>query len=234
MKTLLVAFCSIVFSAAAFGQNQTLMVNTNFTVVQTSNAPLIFQSPIGFGTNTSWQSQSRSNLGLGLGILTNTTVTNFRRDLGLASDTNVTFKAVTLDDSDTATLTNATNLALRIDSVEAGGFYAAYDGAYKWAFSIGSATNMADIVVLRKTSVQFQQPITFTGTNTQAVSQTRTNLGLGLPALTNTSNVTMMRALAGSTNTNQPFSGNIEYLNHSSNTWVMVVSNGVVISNYEQ
>jgi hypothetical protein len=88
---------------------------------------------------------------------------------------------------------------------------------------------MADIVVLRKTSVQFQQPITFTGTNTQAVPQTRTNLGLGLPALTNTSNVTIMRALAGSTNTNQPHSGTIE-LSDGTQGWSLTFSNGILLS----
>jgi hypothetical protein len=55
---------------------------------------------------------------------------------------------------------------------------------------------------------------------------TRTNLGLPLPALTNTSNVTTMRALAGSTNTNQPFSGSIAL----TNTNTLVFSNGILLS----
>lgn len=62
-------------------------------------------------------------------------------------------------------------------------------------------------------------------TNTAAAA-TRTNLGLGLPALTNTSNVTAMRALAGSTNTNQPFSGSISL----TNTNTLVFSNGILLS----
>jgi hypothetical protein len=70
-------------------------------------------------------------------------------------------------------------------------------------------------------------------TNTN-VTNFRSAIGLGLPALTNTSNVTTMRALAGSTNTNQPYSGTIEYLDHGNLTWVMVVSNGIIIDNYEQ
>lgn len=54
---------------------------------------------------------------------------------------------------------------------------------------------------------------------------TRTNLGLGLAALTNTSNVTTMRALAGSTNTNEPYSGTVAL----TNTNVLTFSNGVLL-----
>jgi hypothetical protein len=63
---------------------------------------------------------------------------------------------------------------------------------------------------------------------------TRTNLGLPLPALTNTSNVTMMRALAGSTNTNQPFSGNFEFKDSGDGSWAATVSNGIILKIEEQ
>jgi hypothetical protein len=56
----------------------------------------------------------------------------------------------------------------------------------------------------------------------------RTNLGLGLRALTNTSNVTTMRALAGSTNTNQPFSGYFEY-SDGTDTYGLTFSNGILL-----
>ena len=63
-----------------------------------------------------------------------------------------------------------------------------------------------------------------------AVANFRASLGIPLPALTNTSNVTIMRALAGSTNTNQPFSGLIrvqeEILNDSVN---IIISNGIIV-----
>jgi hypothetical protein len=63
------------------------------------------------------------------------------------------------------------------------------------------------------------------------VAATRTNLGLGLPALTNTSNVTTMRALAGSTNTNQPFSGTFNtYDPVSEEYYTVIVSNGIIVS----
>lgn len=84
--------------------------------------------------------------------------------------------------------------------------------------------------------------ITFGSTNTNPIavvfgfedaggevlrSIARTNLGLGLPALTNTSNVTMMRALSGSTNTNHPFSGSISVVG-TNNTNTLVFSNGIL------
>jgi len=62
-----------------------------------------------------------------------------------------------------------------------------------------------------------------------AIAQTRTNLGIPLAALTNTSNVTMMRALSGSTNTNHPFSGSIS-VTGTNNTNTLVFSNGILQS----
>jgi hypothetical protein len=62
---------------------------------------------------------------------------------------------------------------------------------------------------------------------TAAAAITRTNLGLGLPALTNTSNVTTMRALSGSTNTNHPFSGSVSVVG-TNNTNTLVFSNGIL------
>ena len=67
--------------------------------------------------------------------------------------------------------------------------------------------------------------IEFSGATNAAT--TRTNLGLGLPALTNTSNVTMMRALAGSTNTNAPFSGSVSVVG-TNNTNTLVFTNGIL------
>jgi hypothetical protein len=61
-----------------------------------------------------------------------------------------------------------------------------------------------------------------------AVANTRTNLGLPLPALTNTSNVTMMRELAGSTNTNAPFSGSVSVVG-TNNTNTLVFTNGILL-----
>ena len=65
--------------------------------------------------------------------------------------------------------------------------------------------------------------------NNTIAATTRTNLGLPLPALTNTSNVTAMRALSGSTNTNHPFSGSIS-VTGTNNTNTLVFSNGILQS----
>ena len=98
--------------------------------------------------------------------------------------------------------------------------------------------------------VEFGQPITFAGTNAAPASRanlgfstnlntlwTATNssnarsaVGLELSALTNTSNVTAMRALSGSTNTNQPFSGQFNVIDDNSITFTIVVSNGIIVS----
>jgi hypothetical protein len=64
------------------------------------------------------------------------------------------------------------------------------------------------------------------------IAGTRTNLGLGLPALTNTSNVGMMRALALSTNL---FTGTF-YMPDPENgnvTMAVQVVNGIITSVYE-
>jgi hypothetical protein len=85
---------------------------------------------------------------------------------------------------------------------------------------------------------QFQSVVLNEDTNsftiTAIASVNRANLGLGLPALTNTSNVTTMRALAGSTNTNHPFSGLFHFVDpevgNGDTTYQVVVSNGIILS----
>jgi hypothetical protein len=65
---------------------------------------------------------------------------------------------------------------------------------------------------------------------TNAAPATRTNLGIPLPALTNTNNADTMRALAGSTNTNEPFSGTLSWQDYNDDTVSIVVSNGIILS----
>lgn len=57
----------------------------------------------------------------------------------------------------------------------------------------------------------------------------RKGFGLSLSSLTNTSNVTLMRALSGSTNTNHPFSGTVSVIG-TNNTNTLVFSNGILQS----
>jgi hypothetical protein len=88
--------------------------------------------------------------------------------------------------------------------------------------------------------IQFDSPATAATTRTNLgiplaaltnnnVTNFRSAIGLGLPALTNTSNVTTMRALAGSTNTNQPYSGVITYKDDADEINTLTVSNGIII-----
>lgn len=76
--------------------------------------------------------------------------------------------------------------------------------------------------------VELGLPIAFVSTNKAAT--TRTNLGLGLPALTNTSNATMMRALSGSTNTNHPFSGTVDIIDGNMDSHNVTISNGIIVN----
>lgn len=82
-----------------------------------------------------------------------------------------------------------------------------------------------DVLVFsfNSSSLTFNQPFAFTSAANAAAS--RTNLGIPLAALTNTSNVTTMRALGGSTNTNEPYSGTVAL----TNTNVLTFSNGVLL-----
>ena len=83
--------------------------------------------------------------------------------------------------------------------------------------------NDAVTFVASTASFSLYKPLSFVASTN--ADTTRTNLGLGLPALTNISNVTAMRALAGSTNTNEPYSGTVAL----TNTNVLTFSNGVLL-----
>ena len=72
--------------------------------------------------------------------------------------------------------------------------------------------------------------VVFNSVNVTNAAATRTNIGLPLPALTNNSNVTMMRALAGSTNTNEPYSGIINVFDVNEQEVLLTISNGIIVS----
>lgn len=81
-----------------------------------------------------------------------------------------------------------------------------------------------EVMVIDNEFIKLSEPVSFL--NSADAATTRTNLSLGLPALTNTSNVTAMRALSGSTNTNTPYSGSVSL----TNTNTLVFSNGILQS----
>jgi hypothetical protein len=94
----------------------------------------------------------------------------------------------------------------------------------------GGGTNNEVMTLIKSGATEFARPISFA--NTTDAATTRTNVGLPLSALTNTSNVTVMRALAGTTNTNMPLSGTM--IIDPANTYEMVVSNGIILDFYVQ
>ena len=71
--------------------------------------------------------------------------------------------------------------------------------------------------------------VAFNSVNVTNAAATRTNIGLPLSALTNASNVTVMRALAGSTNTSEPYSGTFDFQDFSDNTVRLTISNGIIL-----
>jgi hypothetical protein len=96
------------------------------------------------------------------------------------------------------------------------------------ALTNASVTNFRAAIELGATN-----DVSFNSVAVTNAAATRTNLSLGLPALTNTSNVTTMRALAGSTNTNQPFSGSVEIVDFNENYHNIIISNGIIL-NWQQ
>jgi hypothetical protein len=75
--------------------------------------------------------------------------------------------------------------------------------------------------------------IVFGGVNSNtAAAVTRTNLSLGLPALTNTSNAGLLQALAGVTN--GPATATIYVSDpETPTTWGLVFSNGILVNVFE-
>jgi hypothetical protein len=158
---------------------------------------------------------TRTNLGLGATWLTNTNVTNFRTAIGLGQTNSVTFSEVTVTNTFYPPTFSPTNLFLGAGSLRMTGSSATTRLVYKL---LGASP--ADRTVLAA-----EDNLSDLGSAATA----RTNLGLPLPALTNTSNVTTMRALSGSTDTNHPFSGSVSVVG-TNNTNTLVFSNGILQS----
>jgi hypothetical protein len=184
---------------------------------------------LGFSTNlnTFWTatnfSNARSAVGLGWSALTNTNAANFRTAIALGQTDSVTFSSATISNSLTVATTlgsslfiNNTNISIKYGP-EGSGFLRLFNGGETISLGADGKTELSG-------------PLAFDQTADAAI--TRTNLGLPLPALTNTSNVTTMRALSGSTNTNHPYSGVLTVLDVGAfdDTVAVTISNGIIIS----
>jgi hypothetical protein len=189
-------------AATSYGQTiKSLGYTTNGQIVAATN--VVWTNAFSFSTNTV-AAQVRTNLGLGATWLTNTNATNFRTAIGLGVSNVVLFEQ--LFATDTVEVGSSTN-TVQITT-----------GAIEFGHSgIAAATRTNLGLVLEA----------LTNSN---VTNFRAAIGLPLPALTNTSSVTTMRALAGSTNTNAPFSGTLILANLNQTEFQLVISNGIIVS----
>jgi hypothetical protein len=173
---------------------------------------------------------SRTNLGLGATWLTNTNVTNFRTAIGLGSANAVSFSTVAAQEiydsvgnkvidlenfilgvGTTAALEwatnqvqvnvpilfNGTNSASATRTNLGLGTFKTTDGDVFSEIYSGS-----DLRIVAGDSIEFFESFSFGGTNSaDYAGNSRTSLGLGLPALTNTSNANFRNAIElGATN----------------------------------
>jgi hypothetical protein len=153
-------------------------------------------APISFVNNTA--ATTRTNLGLGATWLTNTNVTNFRNAIGLGTTNNVTFGSVAINiaslgggPTDTAIRFGTNNVGFYAGGTSSGRLTAAQDGNTIWIIDDVNTVGFG-----------VYYPITFQGgAATTNAAITRTNLGLGWSALTNTSLAGFQAALFGA-NTN--------------------------------
>ena len=135
-----------------------------------------------------------------------------RANLGFSTNLNTLWTATNYSNARSAVGLGATN---SVTFAEIGASFIEVD--YLIANSPTSASSIQELVITGTNGIQFNE--------TEAEAATRANLGLPLAALTNTSNVTAMRALGGSTNTNEPYSGTVAL----TNTNVLTFSNGVLL-----
>jgi hypothetical protein len=217
-----------IFNGTYDGTNYLLTiqaVGTNVAVFRPAATELLV--PLQFN-NTTNAATTRTNLGLGATWLTNTNVTNFRTaiDLGWAALTNTnssvgligftTNGGIVIANTNTnaITITNpivlsgAADITSPISRGATLGYFSmsgntntntwalSYDGNnYFSAFS----HNGSQLIRLTSSNINYSVPVSF-ATNT-ASEATRTNLGLGLPALTNTNNANFRNAIElGATN----------------------------------
>ena len=206
------------------GQIQSLVTH-NFSAPLVLNYGSGQTSVISFGGSDAALAAaiSRTNLGLGWSALTNTNASTSL--LGFTTNGEV----VANTETNTLTFTND-GVKFQSNGIVVGNVAARFSqsgggAAIGWQGS-GQRITFASGVGMRLEEAGLG--IAFGTNNTNGAAITRTNLGLGLPALTNTSNLTMMRALAGSTNTNEPFSGSISVVG-TNNTNTLVFTNGILL-----
>lgn len=183
------------------GSNTLSMPATIIVDSLKANTEIVFQSAFSFDDVGSLdiQETSRANLGFSTNLNTlwmATNASNARSAVGLSETSAVTFERVIVNSSDSASAFRfGTNLT---------GLWSGVDGR---SFSVRAGGN--NLLIFQTNRVLFFTNITFDGDSSGVVaSQTRTNLGLGFPALTNT-NVSSFRESIGLGDTNTVTFGGI-------------------------
>jgi len=166
---------------------------------------------------------------------TNTVAAQVRTNLGLGATSSVTFNTLHADldaISSTYTLTiGQTNTGFRGTGGGSNDFVYARQGTSILGLYSGEINSLVTHRFAAPMILQYGAGSTavlqFGGADSATgAAISRTNLGLPLAALTNTSNVTALRALSGSSNTNEPYSGSVSL----TNTNTLVFSNGILQS----
>jgi hypothetical protein len=227
MKTLTTLLALALFCATAYGQtikslgfnttNGEVVANTGTNVLTFTNAVVTFNSV----TSENFSSDGAANFDLTNGELRFGVNDIYSVGSGTSFDLFVPIGFA----GDEAT----TNAAITRTNLGIGATWLTNDNVTNFRTAVGlGATNDVSFRAVNTEEILVTTQIDF-DTPTVA-SDTRTNLGLPLPALTNTSNVTMMRALAGSTNTNEPFSGTLFLMDIDEQEFQVVVSNGIILN----
>jgi len=232
---LLLAAALLCWAAPAAGQTiKSLGFNTtNGQIVYSGTNALTFTNALQFSTNA--RAATRTNLGgttVGNAVFTATNAAAAAMAIELGTTNKVSFDTVSAKQSTGFSSATLNGLQWQNMYPSSNGLIGLYgsdaEGTTTFGINIGTMSGTtAEVALFNANRITFYEPLTFN--NTTNAATTRTNLGLGLPALTNTSNVTTMRALAGSTNTNQPFSGSISVVG-TNNTNTLVFSNGILLS----
>jgi len=206
MTTRLILLAALLCCAApAAGQTiKSLGFNTtNGNIVASTN--VTFTNSVGFATNA--RAATRTNLGgttVGNAVFTATNEAAARSAIGLGTANIASFDALVIG--------AASGDPLNVD------FYQIESPNFNFLFNWeeGRLTQGGNnIFTWSSTNASFPVPVVFT-----------TNITIGGSiAFSGSGNVTTMRALAGSTNTNEPYSGTVAL----TNTNVLTFSNGVLL-----
>lgn len=202
---------------------------SNFTNLPISATNISGILPISLGgTEATTASGARTNLGLGAPWLTNTSETMFRTAIGLGTTNTVSFAGVNIGQS-TITYGGNSPDAFRI-SVSSTELVVATTNIFSFSvpvsspkFSVGSAGNSVSIS---------NTEILFTGV---AAASTRTNLGLGWSALTNTDS-TNFRTAIGLGETNEPIFRHVYtdgFVVNGTNPYSIYTNSTVSLSGYD-